>query len=149
MTDWVSIVGAVTGVAALAISIMNYRYAKKIDERAVMLKRDELTNDIGIQLERLPILIKEADHSKTHNLAAKGQFHSGVTVAWRQSITELSNHVATHKKTFDEIQAGGRDSVTQLRKLDHLKKVLEHHVDWLNGCLREDREEVLTRMEKI
>ena len=106
-------------------------------------------NDIGIQLERLPVLIREADRSKTYNLAAKGQYHSGVTVAWTQSITQLSDLVGKHKKTFEEIQTHEPDSVAQLRKLDHLKKVLEHHVDWLNGCLKEDREEVLTRLAKI
>ena len=149
MADWGSAVGAVTGVAALIISIMSYRYAKKVDERTIALKRDELINDIGLHLARLPGLINEANHSKMNNLNAKGLFNSGHTIAWTQSITELWILVNSHKKSFEEIRTSEKDSVIQLQKLDHLKKVLQHHIDWLDGCLKEDREEVLTRMAKI
>lgn len=149
MGDWGAAVGALTGILALIVSIISYRYAKKIDDRAIVLKRDELVNDISIHLEKLPIHIREADRSKMYNLAAKGQFHSGVTVAWTQSITELNNRLDAHKEEFEEILKLDKNKVLQLRKLDRLKKVLQEHVNWLNGCLKEDREEVLSRLSKV
>ncbi len=149
MDDLGSIIGSVTGVAALIISILSYRYAKKVNDQTIHLKFDELVNDITIQLESLPVRMKEVDRSKTFNLAAKGQFLSGVTVAWGESLNGLRERVESHQKEFDAILKEERDKVLQMRQLDRLKKVLDKHFNWLDDNLKEDREEALIRLQKL
>lgn len=87
VSDWTGVVGAVTGVAALVVSVIAYRRSNQVKSLDMRLELRKVVGESHGSLTNLRSLIEYAAGSRRAVLAARGQVRSGAMQLWEQTLT--------------------------------------------------------------
>lgn len=102
--NWAPLVGALTGVASLAIAAAAFVRSgrtKALDLRLELRKEEKATRTL---LDELPGLIDHANSSRTSINIATGHFNSSSQVLWNQACETDRMEVATLRRQLPELQ---------------------------------------------
>jgi hypothetical protein len=102
--NWAPMVGALTGVASLAIATVAFVRSgrtKALDLRIELRKEEKATRTL---LDELPGLIDHANSSRTSINIATGHFNSSSQVLWNQACETDRMEVATLRRQLPELQ---------------------------------------------
>ena len=108
--DWVSYVGAITGIAGSLMGYFNYRRSsqhKVLDLRLDLRKKEA---DVQLALASLPGLLDRANESRLRVMAATGRNQSGAMAIWESEVAadrvvanELKAALPTEPKDYSPL----------------------------------------------
>ena len=97
-------VGMLTGVIAIAISIISLRRVNKIESQNLRMARGNSINSIEILLGEANSLGEKANNSRTNYLAAAGRFNSGTRIKWEEFYKESQKSIKIIFAQFEKVK---------------------------------------------
>ena len=104
-TDWLSILGAITGVSGALMGFVAYRRSGKFKAMDLRLTLRKAQSTLQADANELPPLLEHAKKSRERVAAATGAFGSGATKHWLDAwnadfsaLSELQDEVAAFQK---------------------------------------------------